>query len=248
MLAGLALHAHLIDIVDGRVLAGLVEPEPAVARADHAGRPRRLHIRVSPPVRAPLGRRALRSGAPARGLRGGGGSGGNRPPLHSSIDSAAKPAFMQSGASRCETPASRARQNVAGRPGAECAAALPPPLLLAGRRDGQGRNAPRGAAWRRVAPHRRPRPLQTRLPAAGRCIAALPRAAPGLGPSAGTCRRARRRRAGQGWCMTAILAGSPLPPCPRRAAPRPNCIPGNCMRRSAGLNIGVICTGMRAAA
>lgn len=64
MLAGLALHAHLVDVVDGRVLAGLVEPEPAVARADHAGRPRRLHIRVSPPVWAPRGRRALRSGAP----------------------------------------------------------------------------------------------------------------------------------------------------------------------------------------
>ena len=36
MLAGLALHAHVVDVVDGCVLAGLVKPKPAVLRPDHA--------------------------------------------------------------------------------------------------------------------------------------------------------------------------------------------------------------------
>lgn len=47
MLACLALHAHLVNVVDGRVPAGLVEPKPPVARPNHGGRLRLGHICVS---------------------------------------------------------------------------------------------------------------------------------------------------------------------------------------------------------
>ncbi len=247
MLAGLALHAHLVDVVDGRVLAGLVEPEPAVARADHAGRPRRLHIRVSPPAWAPRGRRALRSGAPARGLGGGGGGGGNRPPLHSSIDTAAKPAFMPSRASQCETPASCARRKAAGRPGAECAAALPTVPFSPGggtARGGMRRVAPRGAAPP-PPPPANSAPGDVTLHRSFASCSAWPRA---LGRDMQT---RSPPPSSQGWCTTAILAGRPLPrAAPRRAAPRRarTASPETACADLPGLNIGVICTGMRAAA
>ena len=72
MLPGLALDAHLVEVVDGRVLAGLVEPESAVAGAHHGGGPRRAHICLARPAgdggRLPRARFIMRPAA-RRGVK-----------------------------------------------------------------------------------------------------------------------------------------------------------------------------------